>query len=939
VRQKPLSIDPRLTLDDFLCAAAKELQGSLLIIFDQFEEYFLYHPESETGQTFDAELARAINRDDVDASFLLVMREDGLARLDRFGGRIPNLLGNTLRLQHLTDADADAAIRKPLDVFNGQRPDEAPVAIEDALVGAVIDQVRSGQVTLSRSGGVGQADRTEETVQIEAPFLQLVMTRLWEEEMNSGSRTLRLATLERLGGAEKIVRMHLDEVMGGLDGARQGVCAKFFDRLVTPSGIKIACNLTDLTVFAGLETGELAPILETLCKNRILRGVAAPGAASDTSYEIYNDVLAPAILDWRRGYLQAQERLEAERRAAEQAQAEAKATYAKRLRLYKWSAVAVAVVVVFLSLWVPWLRLQEAAHRRQIHALELAEAAQDVRARDPQLGTLLAIEAVRAADYIEGFGTDSAAGVLQDAITTPHADKQLSGFAGAPSAMFFNADGTRLVATSLGSATWMSDPASHRRVPTWRPTTIVWDMATGSPVSETTSKAPVRGFFPALSPDGQRLAAASSDGAVQVFDLATGKEISTVAHNVYKAVFSANGQRIATVSRDGSAKVSDASSGAKLFPIGGEVNETITDLAFSPDSKWLAIASEQKYRTTVGVETAVTVLDADGSELFKQSVPGRSIALTFNSQSNRLANLRFALPQTDNLTVWEVPSGNLWKPRGHYSGIDLSPDGSLLAGASEDGLIHLWRLLDNEIRPVKTLSGHCAPSGHCPQVRQIVFKDSSQIATIGADGASRIWDIRSGIEQFALRGVNGGPVVKVAFRPGSGQIAAASGDGTVSLWNVDPSTAPHAREILKIAFSRDGRRLATSARDGTLKLWNTDPLQVLSTLRGEGSELRDVFGLAFDGDGSRMFAASGDGKFTVWDVADPGKPKLKDSFSLKDIKKRSSWCCRKTETISLRSAKRALHRWCGIWRNTNYDRSDPSRHRQRPLISARTSTT
>jgi hypothetical protein len=80
VWQKPVSIDPRLPLDDFLGAAGREWQGSLLIIFDQFEEYFLYHPESETGETFDAELARAINSDDVDASFLLVMREDGLAR-------------------------------------------------------------------------------------------------------------------------------------------------------------------------------------------------------------------------------------------------------------------------------------------------------------------------------------------------------------------------------------------------------------------------------------------------------------------------------------------------------------------------------------------------------------------------------------------------------------------------------------------------------------------------------------------------------------------------------------------------------------------------------------------------------------------------------------------------------------------------------------------
>src|SRR5205823_6570639 len=83
--------------------------------------------------------------------FLIALREDGLAKLDRFGGRIPNLLGNTLRLQHLTAADAVTAIRKPLEVFNERHVHTAPMAIEDALVDAIIEQVRSGQVTLGRS--------------------------------------------------------------------------------------------------------------------------------------------------------------------------------------------------------------------------------------------------------------------------------------------------------------------------------------------------------------------------------------------------------------------------------------------------------------------------------------------------------------------------------------------------------------------------------------------------------------------------------------------------------------------------------------------------------------------------------------------------------------------------------------------------------------------
>jgi hypothetical protein len=115
-QQKPLpkEVNTTLSFDDLLYTATQAFGGSILILFDQFEEYFLYHPESETGHTFDSELARAINRDDVDAGFLIALREDGLSKLDRFRARIPNLLGNTLRLQHMDAAAAEEAIRKPL---------------------------------------------------------------------------------------------------------------------------------------------------------------------------------------------------------------------------------------------------------------------------------------------------------------------------------------------------------------------------------------------------------------------------------------------------------------------------------------------------------------------------------------------------------------------------------------------------------------------------------------------------------------------------------------------------------------------------------------------------------------------------------------------------------------------------------------------------------
>ena len=118
------------------------------------------------------------------ASFLLSIREDALAKLDRFKGRIPNVLGNYLRLDHLDRDSAREAIVGPVDRYNELSSDEA-VEIEPALVEAVLDQVAAGKVELGRERP-RRRRRERSGGRIEAPFLQLVMARLWDAERGGG---------------------------------------------------------------------------------------------------------------------------------------------------------------------------------------------------------------------------------------------------------------------------------------------------------------------------------------------------------------------------------------------------------------------------------------------------------------------------------------------------------------------------------------------------------------------------------------------------------------------------------------------------------------------------------------------------------------------------------------------------------------------------------
>jgi hypothetical protein len=65
-----------------------EPEGEMYLILDQFEEYFLYHDHESGPRTFDAEFPQAVNQSKLRTNFLLSIRDDALARLDRFKGRI-----------------------------------------------------------------------------------------------------------------------------------------------------------------------------------------------------------------------------------------------------------------------------------------------------------------------------------------------------------------------------------------------------------------------------------------------------------------------------------------------------------------------------------------------------------------------------------------------------------------------------------------------------------------------------------------------------------------------------------------------------------------------------------------------------------------------------------------------------------------------------------
>jgi WD40 repeat protein len=113
-----------------------------------------------------------------------------------------------------------------------------------------------------------------------------------------------------------------------------------------------------------------------------------------------------------------------------------------------------------------------------------------------------------------------------------------------------------------------------------------------------------------------------------------------------------------------------------------------------------------------------------------------------------------------------------------------------------------------------------------------------------------------------------GTVNAVAVTPDGRRAVAASGDGTLRLWDLDSGQTlhtleGHTRRVNAVALTPDGWRALSASEDGTLRLWDLDNGQTLRTLEGH---TRAVNAVALTSDGWRAVSASGDGTLRLWDL-------------------------------------------------------------------------
>jgi WD40 repeat protein len=793
-----------------LRAQAIANQRKLVVFVDQLEELFTLGVAPAERAAFFGCLAGVADDPSSPLRVLIAMRSDFLDRVTedrRIGIEITRGL---LLLPAMDRSGMREALLRPIEASDYRFE---PAELVDRMIDAVV----------ATPGAL--------------PLLQFTAARLWERR-DRDRRLLTEASYQELGGVAGALATHADTVLASMSTSQQALARRVLERLVTPELTRAPVGLAELRTL-DRDPQLVDGVVQHLTALRLLVIERGSDGAEGTVELVHESLIDrwPTLIRW-----------------LDDNQDDAALLARVRAAAREWERNGQAAGL----LWTGDVAHQARAWRKR-YSGELTPS------EEHYLAAVLAAADRRRRVRLQLLGAIVAAAVASAIVMAWLAWKQTeAGRAAAKEAMHAR-DATRMTAMQALSGDPTTQLALLREIedvddpPRHAPEDAKRVLNAGFSPTVVTAEAPLRSA--AFCPDGARIAAASGDGTIWVWNSdGSGKPLVLRGHTaeVNSATFSPDGARIVSASNDGTVRVWSVDRRGEPLVLRGH-GAAVNSAAFSPDGRRVVSASS---------DATARVWSADGRG---EPVVLRGHEAAVNSAAFSPDGRRVVSASRDaTVRVWSVDgSGPPRVLRGHDTRVTaaaFSPDGRRIVSASWDKTVRVWNV-DGDEEPVVL-------RGHEDAVIAAAFSaDGQRIASTSSDKTVRLWNADGSGEPLVLRG-HGDEVWGVAFSPDGRRIVSASQDGTAWVWRIPDHSEPlvlrgHGDEVWSVAFSPNGKQIASASVDNTVRVWSADGRGEPLVLRGHEARVSSV---AFSPDGQRIASASYDATLRVWNADGRGEP-------------------------------------------------------------------
>jgi len=402
----------------------------------------------------------------------------------------------------------------------------------------------------------------------------------------------------------------------------------------------------------------------------------------------------------------------------------------------------------------------------------------------------------------------------------------------------------------------------------------------------------------AFSLDGKQLFTCSDQGAIHVWDIATGEPVGPPLQTEvqpYRIAVDRSGNRVFFLDNEHRVHRWDrAAQSSTLFP--QTLKSSPEAMTSTADRRWLLVALDegvQVFNATTDEPVGPLIEGSKGTHQIFASrkanrvagvspsnevraweipdgtplgppirVPGRIKQISLDPAGEYLA-VAYGDSQ-ESVATWDLRTGNIQlsprKPGGDIYDLEHSPDGKRLVTASWDG--------DARILDAQTGSQVGDSIVHRRGIGRTLFsQDGTRIASISWDKTARISDSKTG-RPLSPTLHHAGYLTGFAFHPSGTVLATASADKTVRLWRLGSIASElqilrHSPGILRGGFSPDGSTIRTAAvSEPSARLFDSRS----ATVRHVWPHPKPCLLARFDPTGSRIVTACQDGYVRVFDT-------------------------------------------------------------------------